>query len=256
MEATIKDLVLEKWNHYFPGTNLPIGVFYSDELNGAEYVKKPADNPKGYTCIFAQMSKLRSGHSIAFDMNNLGCFGSMTTIFGGSYSEDQVVKLLVDIEHFKKDREQVAAMHDLNPTAQPAGRYLIMKPYDQLTEDDKPEIVCIFAKADVIAALHGLASFDDSRVDNVIVPFGSGCEGLLSFAFSETKELHPRAVLGGMDPAMRGCIKQDLLTFSVQHSRFCQMVGNMDNSFLNTYIWQNIKPRLAKTKGIPDDFNR
>ena len=87
--------------------------------------------------------------------------------------------------------------------AQPTGQYIIFKPFDELTEEDAPVIYFVFAKPDVISALHALASFDDTRVDNVIVPFGSGCEGLLSFALDEARKENPRVVLGGMDPAMR-----------------------------------------------------
>jgi len=250
MDTAIKQFVLEKWDKYFHGISLPIGIFYSEELNGAEYVKKPAENPRGYTCIFAQMAKLHKGQSVAFDINNLGCFGSIGTIFGGTYQEDQTVELLVDIEHFKKDREQVLALHNTNPKADPTGRYLIMKPYNQLTEEDQPEIVAMFAKPDMIAALHCLVGFDETRIDNVIVPFGSGCEQLLSFAFNEAKQANPRAILGGMDLAMRNCIKQDILTFSITHPRFIEIVRNMDDSFLSTYIWEGIKHRAIDSKTI------
>ena len=246
MGASTKKIVLEKWNNYFTGISLPIAVFYSNKLNGAEYVGKPVENPKGYTCIFAQMSKLHRGQSVAFDVNNLGCFGSIQTIFGGLYDEDRVVELFVNIEHFKKDREQVAAMYHTNPKAGLTGKYLIMKPYDQLTEEDCPEIVILFTKPDVISAMHCLMSFDDTRVDTMIVPFGSGCEQLLSFAFNECKQTNARAVLGGMDLAMRGCVKENLQTLSIPHTRFIQMVHNMDESFLSTYIWKAIKPRVVK----------
>ena len=80
----------------------------------------------------------------------------------------------------------------------------------------------------------------------MIVPFGSGCEQAFKFAFSEAKKENPRAVLGGMDVAMRGCMKHDQQTFSVAASTFYNMVGNMDKSFLNTYIWQGLKSRLTK----------
>lgn len=247
MDATVKSRVLEKWNNYFSGVSLPIGVFYSDELNDAEYMKKPAANAKGYTCIFAQMAKLFRGKCVAFDVDNLGCFGSIGTIFGGIYQEDQTVDLLVNIEHFKKDREQVVAMHKINPKANPTGQYLIMKPYDQLTEEDQPKIVFLLATPDIASAMHCLISYDNTRVDNVIAPFGSGCEQLLSFAFEETKHDNPRAVLGGLDAAMRNCIKPNLLTFSIPHSRFIQMIDNMDDSFLSTYIWNGIKTRATNS---------
>ncbi|MCC8117186.1 MAG: DUF169 domain-containing protein [Bacteroidales bacterium] len=246
MDMNFKQQALEGWQKYFPTTEKPIGVFYSDELCGAEYPAKPADNPRGYTCIFAQLAKIHQGKALAFDRENIGCFGAFQTIFGGEYHEEATVKLLCEIERFKINREQTNLMHDINPKAQPTGHYIIFKPLELLTESDCPEIFVVFAKPDVISALHTLSSFDDTRVDNVIVPFGSGCEGMLSFPMEEARKENPRVVLGGMDTAMRACIKDNLQLFSMPSIRFQRMVANMDASFLNTYIWQGLRKRVEK----------
>ena len=241
-----KQTIVNKWQTYFPEQEMPIAVFYSDHLHGAEYVKKPADNPRGYTCMYAQMAKVHRGQAVAFDADNIGCFGALGSLFNGHYDEDVTVKLLVEIEKFKIDREQVNILHQISPTVEPTGRYIIFKPVALLEEGDEPEIFCVFAKPDVIAALHTLASFDNTRIDNVIVPFGSGCEQAFKYALAEARKDNPRAVIGGMDVAMRGCVKPDLLTFSVAAPMFYKMVDNMDKTFLNTYIWQGLKNRISK----------
>ena len=246
MEQQLKQEIISKWQNYFAGQEMPVAVFYADTLHGAEYVKKPAENPRGYTCMFAQLAKVHHGECVAFDKDNLGCWGAIENLFGGPFIEDATVRLLVEIEKFKANREQVLALNNINPKATPTGKYVIFKPFKSLTEDDKPEIFCIFAKPDVIAALHTLVSFDNTRIDNVIVPFGSGCEQAIKFAFSEANKENPRAVLGGMDVAMRGCMKQEMQIFSFAASTFYNMVGNTDKSFLNTYIWQGLKGRLEK----------
>lgn len=271
MNIQQKQDIINKWQEYFPKQEMPIAVFYADTLHGAEYVKKPADNPRGYTCMFAQLAKaaiereqsgarsgsaereqarpkvmVHRGEAVAFDKDNLGCWGAIENLFGGPFVEDATVRLLVEIEKFKADREQVLALNRINPKAEQTGKYIIFKPVELLTGEDVPEIFCIFAKPDVIAALHTLVSFDNTRIDNVIVPFGSGCEQAFKFAFSEAKKENPRAVLGTMDVAMRGCMKHDRQTFSVAAATFYNMVMNMDKSFLNTYIWQGLKRRLNK----------
>lgn len=248
MEKEFIQKTLKCWEKYFPTAGIPIAVFYSDNLSGALYQPKPSDNSRGYTCIFAQMARLRTGIALAFDSDNLGCFGSRQAIFGGEYLEDATVKLLCEIEKFKIDRDQVNKMHEINPTAKPTGKYLIMKPMNQLTEEDDPEIYFVFAKPDVISALHSLASFDDTRVDNVIVPFGSGCEGVFAFPLEESRKENPRVVLGGMDTAMRGCVKPELLTIAMPASRFRRMIENADRSFLDTYIWQSLRRRVEFSK--------
>lgn len=243
MQNDFKQLATQKWQHYFPQTELPVAVFYADELGGATYAPAPPQTKRGYVCLFAQLSKVHHGGALAFDAENIGCWGALRNLFGGPYQEDITVNLLVNIEKFKIDREQTNLLHRINPTAKPTGRYVIFKPLDRLTEQDKPAIYCIFAKPDVISALHTLVNFDDTRIDSVIVPFGSGCEQMLTFAFDEAMKEHPRAVLGGMDTAMRSCVKSELLTFSVAAPVFERMVGNMDRSFLTTYIWEPLKGR-------------
>lgn len=246
MDIKLKNEIIEKWQVYFPDQEMPIAVFYADDLHGAEYVKKPADNPRGYTCMFAQLVKIHRGESVVFDKENLGCWGAIENLFGGPFVEDATVNLLVEIEKFKADREQVIELNRINPKADPTGKYIIFKPFEQLSEEDEPEIFCVFAKPDVVAALHTLVSYDNTRIDNVIVPFGSGCEQSIKFAFSEARNENPRAVLGGMDVAMRGCVKSEQQLFSFAAKTFYNMVGNMDKSFLNTYIWQGLKGRLNK----------
>lgn len=246
MDLQFKEKALKCWEKYFPTTELPIAAFYSDDLCDAEYQNRPPENSRGYTCIFAQMARLHNGCPLAFDADNLGCFGSRQALFGGEYLEEATVKLLCEIEKFKIDRKQVNMLHEINPKAKPAGKYFIMKPINQLTEKDNPDIYFVFAKADVISALHTLASFDDTRVDNVIVPFGSGCEGVFSFPLEENRSDNPRVVLGGMDTAMRGCVKPEMLTMSMPASRFYRMIDNADASFLNTYIWQGLRRRVEK----------
>lgn len=242
MDLSIKERVLDLWKRYFPNAERPIAVFYSDTLHGAEYPKKPADNQRGYTCLYAQLARVHNGEALAFDPENLGCFGAMKSIYGG-YNEDAEVKLLVEIERFKKDRECVRSMCSVNPKATPRGRYIIFKPWNTLAGEDHPELICLFARADMISALHTWASFDISRLDNVIVPHGAGCEVMLTFAFAETDSECPRCILGGMDSAMRLCLKSDVQTFSIPFKRFEQMVAFADDTFLDTYIWQPLKNR-------------
>ena len=243
MELAFINLVSAKWAEYFPGRELPIAVFYSDTLQSAAYPEKPAPNPRGYTCLFAQMARIHRGEAVAFDPENLGCFGSMRSLYGGEYNEEATVNLLVNIEHFKKNRELTNAMNEVNPPAKPRGRYLILKPFNTLTEADNPEVIVFFGNPDMISALHTWASFDNTRLDNVIVPHGAGCECMFTFAFSEAGSETPRCVLGGMDTAMRGCLKPDQQTFSIPFKRFVQMMEFIDGTFLNTYIWKSLSKR-------------
>ena len=51
-ETSFFQTALEKWQQYFPQAELPVGVFYSDELCGAEYAPAPPQNKRGmYACL-------------------------------------------------------------------------------------------------------------------------------------------------------------------------------------------------------------
>ena len=136
MEQQLKQDIISKWQAYFPEQEMPIAVFYADTLHGAEYVNKPAENPRGYTCMFAQLAKVHRGDAVAFDKDNLGCWGAIENLFGSPFVEDATVRLLVEIEKFKADREQVLAMNRINPKAEPTGKYIIFKPVECLRSFD------------------------------------------------------------------------------------------------------------------------
>lgn len=235
------EYVLAQWKKYFPDAELPVGVFYANDPQGVVVPEKPKDNPRGYTCFFAQIAKLHHGVPLAFSFDNLGCWGAITNIFGGPFNEDATTHLLCDIEKFKKSAEEVLKLRDISPKAKPKGKWLILKPLDKLSETDEPDIFICFGAPDVIAALHTLANYDDTRMDTVICPHGSGCEVAIKYAMAETYSEKPRCVLGGMDVAMRGCMRRELLTFSIPAKRFYNMAANMDDSFLDTYIWKGLK---------------
>lgn len=252
MDLQFKETALAKWRKYFPTAMLPVGAFYSDSCNGAMSVKTPASNKRGYTCIFAQMAPLFKGEPLCYEASTIGCWGGLSAIFGGEYNAEATTKLLCEVERFKRDAALAQELHDINPVAEPTGRYFVLKPFDRLTEADEPVLFFVFEKPDVISALHTLAGFDDPRPDSVIVPFGSGCEQVFGFACKEEKNDNPKAIIGGLDVAMRGCVKEGYLSFSMPTKRFIRMIENMDASFLDTYIWHNLRRRVEKENRSPD----
>ena len=126
MDTQLKEGIMGKWLKYLPEQEMPIAVFYADDLHGSELAEKPKENPRGYTCMFAQLAKVHRGRSVALSKDNLGCWGAIENLFGGPYIEDATVKLLVEIEKFKKDREHVNALQTINPKAKPTGKYAII----------------------------------------------------------------------------------------------------------------------------------
>ncbi len=245
MNIKIKEDFLAKWEKYFPNAELPFVCYYSDELNGASFPDKPAENSKGYTCILTQLFKVRRGESLAFNADNLGCMGSSSKLgFIPSEMSDDLVHFLTNIECSKINRDSVMSMCESNPAVERNGKYLICKRWDMLSKEDTPQVVTFFAPADIISALHMLAYYDYPTIDGVISPWGGGCEATVGFAMKQALSGGDKCVLGLFDVHARRYIKADLMTFSAPYTRFEQMVGNMDKSFLNTFVWSDIKERV------------
>jgi len=248
MDLSIKEKFFEEWNNYFPDSDFPIACYYSDELNGAHFPEAPRPNKRGYTCIFSQLAPVRAGKPRAFNQDNFGCWGASGTFgFGKEPTQedmDKMVDFLLNVEKFKKTKEQVLGMAAANPPLPAQGKYLIFKRWDMLTEADQPQVVAFFWKPDAIAGLHTLTSYDTIGPHDVIAPFGSGCDGLIGFAMKELRSSEPKAVIGLFDPPARACVKADLLSFSIPWRKFVTMLDNMDDYFLNTYIWEKIQKRM------------
>ncbi len=103
-----------------------------------------------------------------------------------------------------------------------------------------------FGNQDVVTGLHGLANFDAMTPYEVIAPYGTGCDSIVGYPMHELDSDEPKAVLGPLDPSVRIFFKPDILTFSVPWPKFLNMFENMENSFLGTESWANIKRRFSK----------
>ncbi len=244
MNLEIKKSFLEKWEKHFPGSELPIVCHYTDEMDGAKFPNKPKPNPRGYTCIFSKLAPVRKGRARAFNTENLGCWGASITLGFQEIIIDAARDFLINVERYKKTGDLVDKMYEDYPPIQAQGRYIVFKRWDELVERDEPQVVFFFGNPDIIAGLFALANFDTMTPHGVIVPFGSGCDSIVGFPMRELESKQPKAVLGGLDPSVRICVKPHILTFSAPWPKFMSMLENMDDSFLIADTWRDVKSRF------------
>ncbi|MBN1158211.1 MAG: DUF169 domain-containing protein, partial [Bacteroidales bacterium] len=121
---------------------------------------------------------------------------------------------------------------------------IVFKRWDKLEESDDPDVVIFFAKPDVLSGLFTLANFDQVDPNGTIAPFGSGCGTIVYHPYLESKKDHPRAVLGLFDPSARPCVSDNILTFAVPMKRFEKMIAYMEESFLITGTWNDLRKRI------------
>jgi len=234
MDMKIKKKFIRHWKKYFNDAELPTTFYYTNEAQGAEVVKPSS----GHRCIFADLCKVRTGKSLYFDAESIGCFGGKSYLgFGTEVMENFEYFLSCGIpgklegERYKKTPELVKEIMENIPKFKTPDRFIVFKRWDMLEEPDEPHVVIFFARPDVLSGLFTLANFDRCEPNGV-------------FTHSD----HPRGVLGMFDVSARPFIPQDILSFSVPMNRFVEMIGNMEESFLITPSWAKIKKRIKTAK--------
>jgi hypothetical protein len=245
MDIEFKQRFIDLWARHFPGADLPITFYYTDQEGRAELARPP----KGHRCVICDLGKVRQGESRCFDVDAVGCGGGKRYLgFVQELSPNFEYFLSCGIpgevegERYKKSPELVKEHLKHQPPFQAPGRYIVFKRWDRLTEeDDDPAVVVFFAPADVLSGLFTLANFDEADPYGVITPFGAGCASIVDYPYRELESERPRAVLGMFDVSARPCVPPGLLTFAVPWPKFVRMVDNVRESFLITETWDKVR---------------
>jgi uncharacterized protein (DUF169 family) len=248
MKTEIRDHFLELWKKYFGDAELPITFYYTPGTGGAD----PAPVPKGRSCLICELSKVRNGKSFFYNNSSLACGGAKRYL---GYAE----KMRPGFEYFlscgneKMEGERyirtpamVKVFMENQVTLPVAGRNIVFKRWDKLTEEDNPDVVIFFATPDVLSGLFTLANFDQTEPNGTFCPFGAGCGTIIHYPYLESLTERQRAVIGMFDPSARPCVPANVITFAVPYRRFVTMIGYMEETFLITETWTTVKKRINR----------
>ncbi len=248
MDMILKTRFLESWNEYFPGAELPIVFYYTNEESGAEKVSPPS----AHQCMIGVLAKVRKGTSLRFEASSIGCGGGKRyTGFSEEISPNFDYFLSCGIpgklegERYKKSPEIVNEMMKIVPKFKAPAREIVFKRFDRLEEQDKPEAAIFFAPPDVLSGLFTLANFDEIEPNGVFCPFSAGCGSIVQYPYLENRSSRPRAVIGMFDVSARPYVPKETLTFAVPQTKFNRMADNMAESFLITRSWERVKKRIG-----------
>jgi hypothetical protein len=254
MDIALRDKFIQQWNHYFEGSELPITFGIGKDTGSIP--KAPV--PKAWRCLVCDLARIRKGISRSFDQDSLSCSGAK---FYLGYSTERAPEFryflsygkpgVVEGERYKRTPEIVdeAARHPIRIPSE--GRCYTFKRWDQLTEDDSPQVVIFFARPEVLSGLYTLANFDQTDPNGgVICPFGSGCGSMIYYPWVEQQKEHPRAVLGLFDPSARPCVMPDVFTMAIPLKKLVQMIGYMEESFLITKSWEKVKRKIHQSADL------
>jgi uncharacterized protein (DUF169 family) len=249
MEINLQQKFIKLWNKYFPGANLPIVFFYTDEKSKI----KSLQSPKKRHCMIHQITDVLNGKSIYFDIDTIICEGgkrhlgfTQTLRQNFEYFLSCGIPGKMEGERYKKSPDLVKKHLENQPSFKAPGEYIIFKKWDKIDENDQPSIVIFFAKPDILVGLFTLANFDELDANAVIAPFGSGCGSIVYHPYKELQSQNPRAIIGMFDVSARPYVPSNILTFAVPFSKFTRMINNMEESFLTTKSWDIIKKRIRK----------
>jgi hypothetical protein len=249
---------LELWARYFPGAELPVTFFRSDDPHGAS-PNRPA---KGWRCFIGDLAAVRAGASVYYEPETLGC-GTRFLGFGTGALRPQFAEFIscgvpggIEGERYKQTPEIVKAGLEQVPFLPAGTRYVVLKRWDALEEGDTPEVVIFFATPDVLSGLFTWAGFDEIAMEAVAAPFGAGCASIVQYPLMEAEKERPRAILGMFDVSARPRVPQNVLTFAVPWAKFERMLDNADETFLTTKSWARVRRRIAIDNGVeagPED---
>lgn len=147
-------------------------------------------------------------------------------------------------EGFCKTPELAKDWLDNLPETKPEGAYIILKPLNELKENETPKVVAFLVNPDQLSALVVLANFAREGTDNVRIPFGAGCNCFGQYAFDEADKENPRAIVGLTDISARFYLGKplgkEILSFTVPFSMFEEMESNVQESFLTRFAWKTM----------------
>jgi uncharacterized protein (DUF169 family) len=249
MDTRFQQDFLTKWETYFPGAELPVAYWYTDEVSKEDR----RDSRDEEHCVIASFDRVRQGHAFVYGKDSPGCRGwarytgfSQTLRPKFEYFLSCGIPGEMEGERYKKSPELVQRYLEARPPFEAPARWFVCKRWDKVAPAERPFAVIFFAPPDVLSGLFALANYDRADPDGVITPMGSGCSQIVGYPWAEAQSAAPRCVLGMFDVSARPQVREGELTFAVPFARFERMVANMDESFLITPSWDRVRARIRE----------
>jgi uncharacterized protein (DUF169 family) len=247
MDMKLKTRFMERWKDFFPGADLPLVFFYTNDEGRGEHV----NTPSGRTCFIAQLMKARNGEVLQFSKDSIVCSGgkrylgfSDALMPGFEYFLSCGIPGKLEGERYKKSPEIVKELVKITPHFSAPAKTIVFKRWDRLEQPDTPEVAIFFVRSDELAGLFGLANYEWSDPNGVFAPMSAGCGSIVQYPYLESLSSRPRGVIGMFDPSARPHIEPERLSFAVPMSLMTTMINNMEESFLITPTWTVIQKRM------------
>ncbi|CQR72273.1 hypothetical protein SOV_12400 [Sporomusa ovata DSM 2662] len=210
-------------------------------------------------CVAAMLTAAAKGKQVVFSRSTFGClgggvglgFGNMYPQFPGGfeYFLSTGKEGYREGEAYKKTPELARTLETSLPITDIPEQYVVFKPLAEVDiAIEEPRVVVFYANPDQLSALVVLANYGRPGIDNVVIPFGAGCQTTCLIPWGEAGLEYPRAVVGMTDISARPVIDADLLSFSVPLVMFKEMEANVPGSFLEKPAWHKVAARISNNE--------
>lgn len=230
---------IKKYTDYFgEAAPLPIAVIYSAKPLG-EIHSIPG-------CMFKQLHWAANGNTVSLDAESLKCGG------GKFYSgfipiPERVFNFVSMVERYKLSAEIAEESIKLINPHRSEEPYLNFVRVDQLESFDEMEGVVFFVNPDVMSGLFVWANYDQSNINEVQVPFASGCSATITSIVNENRRNGKHCYIGMLDVSARPYFRPDILSFAIPRSRFVEMCETMSQCCISgAPAWLKIKKRINR----------
>lgn len=244
----MKSRLIEKLNLL----NEPVAIVLSNEKpEGALQGKEGC-----WSCIIPLFIAATKGKTAVFERKTTTCNGGKAGLGFGQFPNypdgieyflSSGKKGVFEGEGYKKDPELGKEFVECLPITEIPYQYIIFKPLSELdTTQEEATLISFYVNNDQLSALTVMANYDRPGIENVFLPFGSGCQSAFLLPYAETKKEYPRAVVGLIDITVRPMVDPNMLSFTMPYKMFETMEKNISGSFLEKELWNKVVGRMAR----------
>jgi len=225
----------------------PVAVLWSDEKpKGAIQFK---EGKRG--CVASVLFQAAKGHTAVFDEKTTGCNGGAVGLGFKDFELGYIEYFLstgspernIPGEYHRKNPKMATGFTQQLPHIQIPTKYVVFKPLDQVSEDERPQCIVFFVNPDQLSALVMLANYDKPTKDNAILYSAAGCHQTILEVIAQNYSDSLKAIVGLTDISARRFVDKDLLTFSLPFKRFVELESEVGESFLSKEEWGNLRDR-------------
>lgn len=209
-----------------------------------------------WSCTIPLMLAAAKGRTAVFERKTTSCNGGKVGLgFGQFPNYPDGIEYFLSVgkpglfegEAYKRDPELGREFVECLPITDTPYQYVIFKPVSQLdTANETPELVMLYVNTDQLSALTVLANYNRTGIENVMIPYCSGCQSIFLIPYAEAQKENPRAVVGMTDISVRLMSESDMVTFTVPYKMFMDMEESVEGSFLEKHPWQRVMVRMEK----------